>query len=56
MRRLHRAYPTDLTDAQRAAISELVPDAAPGFAAASHGNWSTDSSLLWTFRPTTFVC
>jgi transposase len=30
MRRRRRAYPTDLTDAQWAAISELVPDALPG--------------------------
>ncbi|MEY4214551.1 MAG: hypothetical protein RL458_2777 [Pseudomonadota bacterium] len=30
MRRLRRAYPTDLTDAQWAAISELVPDARLG--------------------------
>ena len=30
MRRRRRAYPTDLTDAQWAAIAELVPDALPG--------------------------
>ena len=30
MRRRRRAYPTDLTDAQWAAIAELVPDARPG--------------------------
>jgi transposase len=30
MRRRRRAYPTDLTDAQWAAIAELVPEARPG--------------------------
>ena len=30
MRRHRRAYPTDLTDAQWAAIAQLVPDALPG--------------------------
>jgi len=30
MRRRRRAYPTDLTDAQWAAIAQLVPDALPG--------------------------
>ena len=30
MRRRRRAYPTDLTDAQWAAIAELVPAARPG--------------------------
>jgi transposase len=29
-KRRRRAYPTDLTDAQWAAIAELVPDAVPG--------------------------
>jgi transposase len=29
-KRRHRAYPTDLTDAQWAAIADLVPDAVPG--------------------------
>jgi putative transposase len=30
VRRRRRAYPTDLTDAQWAAIAELVPEARPG--------------------------
>ncbi len=30
MRRRRRTYPTDLTDAQWAAIAELVPEALPG--------------------------
>ena len=50
MRRRRRAYPTDLTDAQWAAITELVPDARPGGRPRQTSSHELTNAILYMLR------